>query len=155
MITYVSLAYHGMDHHFAERLVSCSQILCHEALIYQALEKVRLAMSAYSQYHNQTLIIENTWLQPGVLPWLTCQQCSSSTQKMLKSSILVLEPLLASVKLCNVLQLQHCVAMYSQLYVYLMLHLTILFCLLSRKRNRYNDTRTMPSWGIMNMYQLL
>ena len=34
MITDVSLACHGMDHHFAERLVSRSQTLCHKALIY-------------------------------------------------------------------------------------------------------------------------
>ena len=130
----VSLTYHGMDHHFAERLVSCSQTLCHEALIYQVLEKVRLATSAYSQYHNQTPIIENAQLQPGMLSWLTCEQCSSSTQKMLESSILVLEPLLASVKLSTVLAIALCSFVQLAICIFnAALNYTILFYYLGKE----------------------
>ena len=82
IITDVSLTYHGIDHHFAERLVSRSQTLCHE----EVLEKVRLATSVYSQYQSRRHYQKCMVIARNALVNL----------QALKSSILVLEPLLTT-----------------------------------------------------------
>ena len=33
----IGLMYHGIDHHYARRLFSCSQTICHRVLIYYAI----------------------------------------------------------------------------------------------------------------------